>query len=150
MTDPPTPRPELITVLLDADHRDTVVEALRAQASTYRRAGIRAAGEAAVDKRAKKDVRARALKVIDILAIADTLEQTATTVEQAEVLDTDALAARWHHPGDWPDPPAASNGDHPPADPPDPDTPTDADVAATADYLDADLGTSDDDEADIR
>lgn len=73
-----------LLVELDTADRDDIVAALRDQADRYRRAGIRAAGEAQHARRAQgKDIRTRAVRVVELLAIADTLTRVAETVEHA-------------------------------------------------------------------
>lgn len=74
-----------LIVELDPDLRDDVVEALRDQAARFRRVGVTLAGEAHTDRRRHgKDIRTRALRVVEVLAKADALERAASTVAAAE------------------------------------------------------------------
>ncbi len=60
---------------LTPDQATIAAEAVRAEADRRRRAGIRAATGLAADRRAGKDIRGRAVKVIDLLATADELDR---------------------------------------------------------------------------
>lgn len=76
--------------------RDLVVAALRAAGEQRTRVARTASGQVATDKRAGKDVRPAAVRVVALLSEADTLESLAAELEAAEevaVLSVDAHGA---------------------------------------------------------
>lgn len=68
------------------DERGLVIEAMRAAASTRSRAAAKASAATMADKRAGKDVRARSVRLVALLAEAADLERLALELEQAEEL----------------------------------------------------------------
>lgn len=114
---PPDDAQETLLAFVDAEDRDLLVESLRAAADQRRRAAMRAASELADAKADGADIRSRAVKLVDVLAAADTLTIYADQLAIAEPAGTVTGSVGWDADTD----PADGSEAVPPPDTIDPD-----------------------------